>query len=1225
VSRDSNQSSRAAAQRAKRKLQRRGRAHLRNSFLSERSGNPDLAALQDAMAKLLAMDSPPLAAGPDQPLKVFPTSDTRRWVPIGPSVVRSGQAEGRPRVTGRIRDLAISSDGSRAYAASAKGGVWYTGDGGSTWSPVGGWAEKNAVAGGSNNAQACAALLVAFGATVDQDYVLVGTGEPTPRVRATGHVAFGGLGILAARGPAAAGIHANPWGLFSGMPLLEGLGMYRLVRDPTAVAGTDGALTSDRVLAATTSGLFLGTFLITPPIGPIPAIEVWTWAKVAGLDTFAGGSPAVTDVLWLPFGPAPAAGARANGRIVVALGSQGVAFSDNLGANWTWVTGLSGIVAPQPVGRLSIALATGPRLYVLGELAGPPVAPTLWQIPDISVAAPAATMVPGVPANLWGTQRDYDQALAVDVVGGLDLIYLGGSTVAPSAGANWSASLWCFQTPVAAPALAPATNVSTLGVPPGAGADQAGLIGNNVHADVHAIKLTGAAGANRQVWVGCDGGVFVSSQAGRVNSFLSRVTGLATLEVGFLAHHPTSAHFLAIGCQDNGTQVRVGETVWQETLLGDGGGLVFHPILSQYLVAQYTTSDWLGRPTTGFVDPITRTPGGTYPNASRESRLSAFYSGASAVQVSSTVARIALGTNRVWMTQNLGSAAANSWRVLPFPNGTITDPRPGGTDPVAQQNVGVPVGSGGVGSLGRVIQLRWAGPRDLLAVYDRGIVRYIEHPTTHVWTATVLLDLGAAPPLIGATVLTDVAPVPESSDFYLTTTGDQATPPGDTCWYFNSATSTFVATNLRSALPAPSPLDPAYSVVVDPNTPTEVYVGTVTGVWKGTRTAGPAHAWVPFVNGLPQAAVQDLSIWTAPAGAPAVSPRLLRAAVQSRGVWEVDLASVEAQRTYVRVHEFDDRRSFPTPMKNPRRAPSATSLVAFSSPDIVVRPAETPAAAPAWPLAATATISSANAPAYQVWTFQTAFRWIYPSIAASGTWSDQFGDLIVHHRNLLGLPAGAFIDQALWNAVVGTRLTATGAVSAVPGDPLAVYRAPWQNAFALNVSATEVDLIELVVPPRTISNTWQVFRAPSIVDVLLHHRDSRPLPANDAFVILLWRSSSSSTTLRQLAPTGIVDYARSLLTAAPLAVPAGWNAVAPAVGQVHRLPITLDARLPRALSIPVDFSAVPVGHRVMIMAIVGSTTDPLTQAVVGAPTTLETFVRAWPHAALRLLQLATPP
>ena len=111
------------------------------------------------------------------PLGEPTVSTTDRWVPIGPSVVRRGQAVDRPRVSGRIRDLAVHRDGTRAYAATARGGVWYTDDGGSTWAPVGAWAEPARVAGGSNLADACGSILVSFGATAAQDFVMVGTGE----------------------------------------------------------------------------------------------------------------------------------------------------------------------------------------------------------------------------------------------------------------------------------------------------------------------------------------------------------------------------------------------------------------------------------------------------------------------------------------------------------------------------------------------------------------------------------------------------------------------------------------------------------------------------------------------------------------------------------------------------------------------------------------------------------------------------------------------------------------------------------------------------------------------------------------------------------------------------------------------------------------------------------------------------------------------------------------
>ena len=66
--------------------------------------------------------------------------DRKRWLPIGPSVILKGQASGKPRVAGRVRDIKRSPDGTRIYAASANGGVWFSGDGGLSWAPLGGMA-----------------------------------------------------------------------------------------------------------------------------------------------------------------------------------------------------------------------------------------------------------------------------------------------------------------------------------------------------------------------------------------------------------------------------------------------------------------------------------------------------------------------------------------------------------------------------------------------------------------------------------------------------------------------------------------------------------------------------------------------------------------------------------------------------------------------------------------------------------------------------------------------------------------------------------------------------------------------------------------------------------------------------------------------------------------------------------------------------------------------------
>jgi hypothetical protein len=1280
--------------RAAAKAEKRGRARVRMEFLASRAGTFNPSQLSRAMAARLATASSaspspvaeaPLAKSGGLFAKGFATTDASRWVPIGPSVVRRGQAEGRPRVSGRIRDLAVEPRaGARAYAASAKGGVWYTDDAGASWAPVGGWAAREANRGGSNNAQTCGCILVHFGATAADDYVMVGTGERVPSPTSPNVPIQGGVGILAARGPTGAALTVSPWEDDAGLTPLEGLGIFRLARAPGAVPGQDTGAGADRVMAATSAGVFMGTrgIIEGPPPDRIERIG-WTWTKLAGLNNLPGlqlnilPDPVVTDALWLPSG-AP------QGRMIVALASGGVAYSDDAGANWTWVTNLdpSAVGAVRPLGRLSLSTPGGDRVYVLGELPGvgtAPATPTLWKILAATTAVnprPVATSTPGLPSQvqLWAAgnlvQRDYDQALAVVTDGAVDHIYVGGSAIKPTnnAHAEWSASLWCFDTPVpppvpppAAPTLVPSPGISDQGGPPHAGADRPGLIGNNVHADVHVIRTVGA-GPQGQVWVGCDGGVFVSAAGGCCNTFLSRAAGLAVLEVGFVASHPTSSHLVVTGCQDAGALMRQGDTVWEMIMAGDGGGTIFHPIHSQYVISQLNRARWRSVPGAGYIDPISRRTGGRFAGLAdvREFKDAAFYSGAAAATLTATTGRIAIGTNRVWISDDLGGAGNNHWAVIGFPDGAAGDARPhGGTDPPDRQPLGVPKSRRLRAGLGNVIQLRWSNARDLLALYASGLVRYLQNPVSGAWTAHVLIpDYWALP---AATVLTDVCPVPGSSDFYLTTTGDGSVPPGDTCWFFNSALfvpvpvpavpgaappvpavipNLFTPTGLRAALNtatgAPGPLDPAYAVAVDPANPTDVYVGTVTGVWRSQRTAGTGNhsAWAPFVNGLPQTTVQDLGFWTDPAAA-AGSPRLLRAALQSRGVWEVDLSvASEPKRTYARVHLRDDRRRLPTPMANPRLAPTAPPDPVFASPDLTIRPAANRTIMPRWQ-PGTGTISAANPVRYQLWTFQTAFRWLYPSIVATGLWTDQMGDLVRLHRSVLRLAAGRSINRALWDAVVGeTHVDAAGNVTRVAADvptadPLAVYRAPWQSRLSPAALASEVDQLELVTPVSEAGGVWRVYAQPSTVDVMIHHRDMQPLAANDAFAVLMWRSAPDQASLLATTAAGLAAYVQSLATAAPMADPVGWQVVpVPGVpgGRLHRLNAVLDARMPRAVSIDVDFSAVTGGHRVLLLAFVGSSADAFSVAPVGAPATVGDLVRAWPYACMRLVwMMGNPP
>jgi hypothetical protein len=1209
------------------KAAKRGRARERAAYNQQLGGDLDHRALNEAMDRVLseqaaAVQAPAMhglgAAGP----RAFPTVAPGRWVPIGPSVVRRGQAMDRPRVTGRVRDLAVDGTGTRAYAATAMGGVWYTGDGGSTWAPVGGWAERARVVGGASNAQACGCLLVQFNATANLDVVLVGTGEPSPFQTATGEGALGGVGVLAAIGPPSGGGAGDPWEADSGLTGMEGLGIFRLVRSPASTPGSIAGPGQDTVVACTSNGAFVGVRSALPAGGGLPARNGFTWTRIAALAA-AHPNAAVCDAVWLP-----------GGRLVLAVVGTGLVWTSDLGVT------LNNIVSSQPpaltiTGVMSLALAAANRIYVLGETGG---APTLWQVPDASIAAPVTTAVPGLPANLWPNQRDYDQALAVDVVAGQDRVYVGGSAVRVRPGSDFGASLYAYD--VVAGALTPAVNVSRTAAPPGGeGADQAGLIGNNVHADVHAIKLTGAVAPRRQVWVGTDGGVFVSDRSGRVQTFASMNNGIASLQPVFVRNHPVSGHLVGAGMQDNGTQLRTGDTVWDELYEGDGGGLAFIRTAPHLMVRQYVQAQWSCTSSTAYQDPMTRNPG--WPNAAGigpEGASSSFYSGSATVFVPASGpnpahTRLAIGTYRVWITDDLGlGVGPNTWLTLPYPNGVAADGRPlpnGGTT-VASMQIGLinPY-------LGPVVTMAWASPTELLVAYTQGIVRYTENPPG-TWTSKTwrLNDKKVAMPR--TTTPTDLLPIPGARNFYVTTLGVVGSAE-ETVWFYSPSDDQFHRTGFRHVLDPPGPpvvtgpRDPAYAAVLDPADQNIVFIGTATGVWRGHRTSNlGVHTWAPFVNGLPQAAVQDLHPWVDPAAA-AGAPRLLRAGVQSRGVWEVDLANDAKRTTWIRSHAWDDRRMPLAANLNPTLPPPVVPEPFTSSPDIVIRPRWPRAAAPTFVGAPKLTKVPANP--YQVWTFQTAFRWLYPSVGASGVWTEVMDNLVSFHRTTMGKTAVPEIDAAVWtNVVGGVRVKANGVVSVDPADPLAVYRTPWHTSRAPDATSSEVDFGELVVPPRS-GAIWDVYREPSTVDVLAHHRDGRAVAAGGAYVVLLSRSAATPAALMALPALDVVTYLTSVAAGAPGAVPAGWSVATGTGGVVRRLlSVPLEGRMPRGTSIDVDLSAVAVGQHVLLLAFVCSTVDdlPLLQPSMSPvanvpPASITDLVRCWPYTAARVVRIQNRP
>lgn len=1106
--------------------------------------------------------------------------DDNLWFPIGPSVTTGGQATGRPNVSGRFRDLHVEpNDGNRVYAASAGGGVWYSPDGGDSWRPLDDWqqtTDRRSV-GELAAALSCGALHVKWGTPADghEDVVWVGTGEldlargrPSEESVLTSVPGsyLKGIGFLTATGPATGGgwtpvtvAEAPPAGT-GWTDSLIGHATYRIVADPD---------NDDHLVAATTNGLYL-----KPPVGDWHRVPGWLAppsvipAPPAGTTRPDNPQPldvvltrpavdrlriwvASTSELWF---------AEFNGVLVDATALPTIAFHR---------VQLDGVLGDFTGGtRLAIAAThDGSKLYVLGRSPGAtsrdvPVA-ALWAV-NATSNSPTATPVTGIPAGLFGPdgndQSDYDMCIAVHPDNQFQA-YIGGSYV--HAGQTYDAGVYRC------------TVAGAIGV--------AIPIGQGVHADDHVIRFGPVApggGAKRIVWIGCDGGLYRSDSDGDQGTFFSRNNGLAVLQPGYVASHPTNPGVVVAGFQDNGTQLRVGDTVWTEAAQGDGGGVLWDPTPKNRYFYQYIKSDW--STSDGGQAPVLRHLTKTESERT-EDDAATFYSGADTV-IHGGLTHLAFGTDRVWYSTDWG----HNWVTIP----SRSDPRKDDNANTGQDVLHPKKVTNGASSLNCCAHQDYTGPGTiavkfsprtnkstgnlelrLLALFGDSLV-WLEGSRTPDGTAPFdwlrIPKVGTLPtqhfrasqgddenqafrsgaPLTfmpGRGRVSDLA-VHDPAQFafgtcYVTTLGDEALSGALDTMYFFDGDNHWIPCGLRQETPQGTwdPPEsrvgaPALGVVVDPAHPGVVYVATSVGVVRGTlviTTDPPSGAmtyhwtWSPFVNNLPEAAVQDLSIRSYGEHG---EVRLLRAALQSRGVWETDLANVTSSAlTYVRVYPSDTRRLLPTPLSGP--------------------------------------------------VVQAEDRVVNGTIG----WDDS-PDIVIDETG--------------------------GALPALPGEA---------ELFSLNqnrVAAANARVDLSTTNPR--------------VHVLVHHRWREPAPAADVRVALLIHPSTGpgvDVPLDGLWPT-LVAAAKP--AAPPPVLPGLWQ---PALAGSLILPLVadVDARTPRSTHADLSLTGTSPGDAFVLLAVVMSGTNLITEAeatiaATGQPaSTVAELVVISPHAAAKSIAVPSPP
>jgi hypothetical protein len=462
---------------------------------------------------------------PARPYAVPGPPGSVNWTPLGPSAIKGGWIE-----SGRITTIAAGPGGSRVYAGAANGGVWFSADGGASWSPLDDYVTSPSLTGGATEADSLAigALAVSFGASAIGDDVYVGTGDPN-----SSYDAYFGIGIRH--------LVSGTWSLEA--TNLASHGIFDIVVDPNDPA---------TVLAATTVGLFR-----RPASG-----NMATWAQVTS-PAFQNSSGPVSALIVVGSGATKAYYAALEGDNV----HKSAVYKSADSVTWTALSGLAG------AGR-RIALAGGESdpsaVYALGEDA------TLSRLQGTTFST-----VPGLPkgALFLGNQGWYDIAIAVDPSDG-DTIYLGGDRISLFKGTlTGSPGSWTFP-----------FNSANAGTPT---ADPT-WVGSGIHPDVHAcafgLNAAGTAHDPTNVWVGSDGGMFQSTASGTAGTFQARNLGLAITEFSYLTQRADTDAVAFAGAQDNGTPRLLSEQASSETAGGDGGGVTFDPTNPYRVMRQYVSN-----------------------------------------------------------------------------------------------------------------------------------------------------------------------------------------------------------------------------------------------------------------------------------------------------------------------------------------------------------------------------------------------------------------------------------------------------------------------------------------------------------------------------------------------------------------------------------------------------------------------------------------------------------
>jgi len=373
-----------------------------------------------------------------------------------------------------------------------------------------------------------------------------------------------------------------------------------------------------------------------------------------------------------------------------------------------------------------------------------------------------------------------------------------------------------------------------------------------LHVDQHALAFS--AGGSR-LYVGNDGGAYRTDNPTAVSISWLNLNSTLNITQFYPGHsiHPSSQFIGFGGTQDNGTQKFTGSPLWTELTCGDGGWTAIDPSVPSTVYAACQNIDVRKSVFDGNRNTFFPSDSGI-----TQTDRSAFIP--PMVIDPSTPQRLYFGTFRVYQTTN----GASSWTA------------------VANDLTGT-----GSGSSGPDVSTIAVAPSNSNVVYagtDNGRVAVCQ--TAGSAAPGCWQDVGTGLPNRAVTQTAVDASDTSGHTAYVTFSGFSG------CTGCDNLGHIFKTINAGAAwLPISGnlPDTPVNDIVIDPDVPNTLYVGTDIGVFvtnDGGLTWSPMSTASPGVPGLPRVTVLSLKLRE--------PSRTLRAATHGRGVWDFQLGNLTA-------------------------------------------------------------------------------------------------------------------------------------------------------------------------------------------------------------------------------------------------------------------------------------------------------------------------------------------